>query len=263
MVHEGIEEATYGIKHQRFLQDFWLYGSRDAMAVALEAPLQRLLTFGREAAAFMACATCHARPSSISPRGKVGESCCRRHAKNTPKYALHPVPETLSRRLNGSQCLPFRDSYGLLRVNTADSCFMVQARLPRATASRRQQKRQGLQWGQVDLAAGIPPGLARHRHQHAGLNARYLRAVASLYQRCFGLSSNASCPRTVGDRKLFSGPEAACLRMRSSSGACSSGDLVPAAGAGPTGFGCVDSGLAALASLGGGAGRLGWGRASS
>ena len=74
-----------------------------------------------------------------------------------------------------------------------------------------------------------------------------LQGVAAVYRSCFGLASNQSCPRTVGDRKLFSGVEAACLR--SLTGRCASqDDLAAAAGAGRIGFQCAATGIAKLIS---------------
>ena len=243
-IHEGVDESTYGLRHQRFLQDFWLYGSRNVMEVALKEPLERMINFGRDAARFMACATCHARPRSITKEGKFGESCCQRKRKNTPKYALHPVPETLNRTFKESQCLTFNDSYGLLRVNTGESCFMVQARMEKRRASPNQR---GLKWRQVDLASGVPDGL-QAGGKHDDLSSRFLQGVASVYQRCFGLASNLSCPRTVGDKKLWSGAEAPCLR--SLTARCANQDgLVAAAGAGGTGFECAVDGMASQTRL--------------
>ena len=235
LIHEGWEEATYGLKHQRFLQDFWMYGSRDVMEVALEQPLDRLLGFGRDAAKFMACATCHRRPASISPgRGKLesapGESCCERQRKNTPKYALHPLPDTLVHVYNESKhCLTFRDAYGLIRVNPTEACFMVQARLPIANL-RRASGVLKYKWGEVDLSRGVPRRL-RLRGQHTDLSAPFLKDIAALYDRCFGLASNTSCPRTVGDKKLWSGAEAACFRSQTETCA-SQDDIVPRGGVG-------------------------------
>ena len=253
-IHEGWEEATYGLKHQRFLQDFWMYGSRDVMEVALEQPLDRLLGFGRDAAKFMACATCHRRPASISPgKGKLksaqGESCCRKQRRNTPKYALHPLPDTLVHVYNESKhCLTFRDAYGLIRANPAEECFMVQARLPLAVS--RTERRRGLgrgvkyKWGEVDLSRGVPRRL-RFDGQHTDLSAPFLKDVAALYDRCFGLASNTSCPRTVGDKKLWSGAEAACFRSQTSTCA-SQDDIVPRGFGGRTGFECAMAGMPKL-----------------
>ena len=244
-IHEGWEEATYGLKHQRFLQDFWLYGSRDVMEVALEQPLTRLLTFGRDAAAFMACATCHKRPASIAPRRMIGESCCRRQRKNTPKYALHPLPDTLVHVFNESQhCLTFNDAYGLIRANPAESCFMVQARMAIPARTKRGVGLVRHKWGEVDLSRGVPRRLKLHG-QHEDLSVPFLKDLAALYERCFGLASNTSCPRTVGDHKLWSGAEAACFRSQTA--ACASqDDIAPGGVGGRTGFECAAAGIAKL-----------------
>ena len=83
------------------------------------------------------------------------------------------------------------------------------------------------------------------RIETQGLSPRFLEGVASVYRRCFGLASNLSCPRTVGDRKLFSGAEAPCLR--SPTVRCADADgLAAAAGAGRGGFECAGAGLAAV-----------------
>ena len=236
-VREGVSEAVYGKANLRFLQDFWLYGSRDVMEVALQEPLERLLGFGRDAAAFMACATCHNRPATITPDGRVGEPCCKRKPRSTPKYALHPVPETLNHHYNESrQCLKYTSPYGLLRVNPGEACFVVQARMPKGKGGRLIKAKE---WRQVDVAS--PAVGSRLR----GLSPRFLEGVASVYRRCFGLASNLSCPRTVGDRKLFSGAEAPCLR--SPTVRCADADgLAAAAGAGRGGFECAGAGLAAV-----------------
>ena len=80
-VREGVSEAVYGKANLRFLQDFWLYGSRDVMEVALQEPLERLLGFGRDAAAFMACATCHDRPATITSRRHGGRAVLQAQAE--------------------------------------------------------------------------------------------------------------------------------------------------------------------------------------
>ena len=150
-VREGVSEAVYGKASLRFLQDFWLYGSRDVMDVALQEPLERLLGFGRDAAAFMACATCHDRPATITPDGTVGEPCCKRKPRSTPKYALHPVPEALNHHYNESrQCLKYTSPYGLLRVNPGEACFVVQARMPKGKGGRLIKAKE---WRQVDVAS--------------------------------------------------------------------------------------------------------------
>ena len=248
LIHEGVAEATYGGNALRFLQDFWFYGSRDVMEVALEQPLMRLLAFGRDAAAFMECATCHQRPASIHQWNKVGESCCNRRKKNTPKYGLHPLPDTLVRAFNESQqCLTFKDAYGLIRVNPAESCFMVQARM--AIARKRPSYTTiAKKWGQVDLRFGVPQRL-RYLGQHLDLSTPFLEGIAALYRQCFGLASNISCPRTVGDHKLRSGVEAACFRSRTA--ACAPQDdivIPPGVGDGRTaaGFECVGAGMSEL-----------------
>jgi hypothetical protein len=250
LIHEGWEEATYGLKHQRFLQDFWMYGSRDVMEVALEQPLDRLLGFGRDAAKFMACATCHRRPASISPgRGALvvaqGESCCQRQRKNTPKYALHPLPDTLVHVYNESKhCLTFGDAYGVIRANPAEECFMVQARLPIPTRRKGPGLRLRYKWGEVDLSRGVPRRL-RLYGQHTDLSAPFLKDLAALYHRCFGLASNTSCPRTVGDKKLWSGAEAACFRSQTATCA-SQEDIGPRGVGGRTGFECAMAGMPKL-----------------
>ena len=272
-IHEGVSESTYGLGHRRFLQDFWLYGSRSAMEVAMEEPLRRLLEFGVDASAFQACAACQVKPLSITVRGKRRESCCNRDKKSrrsTPKYAMHPVPEVLNRTFNASsQCLKFFDTYGLIRVNPRDSCFMVQARLPdprsrlrraRGVAQREVKPweslhdERGLKWRQVDLlrsrASSNRNGVVKPEHR----NTPMLDGLVELYQRCFGLVANASCPRTVGDRKLFSGPEAACLRSPTAPCGEAHGGLVRRKPSGfggdgasaQTGFACVSEGLAKL-----------------
>lgn len=141
----------------------------------MEEPLRRLLEFGVDASAFQACASCHIKPVSITVRGKRRESCCNRDKKSrrsTPKYAMHPVPEVLNRTFNASsQCLKFFDTYGLIRVNPRESCFMVQARLPdprsrlrRARGSFQKEVKpweslhdeRGLKWRQVGDHAILP-----------------------------------------------------------------------------------------------------------
>ena len=42
-VSQARVEATYGNARGRFLQDFWMYGSREVMNTALSQPLQHLL----------------------------------------------------------------------------------------------------------------------------------------------------------------------------------------------------------------------------
>ena len=140
----------------------------------------------------------------------------------------------------------YRALYGLLRVNPADACFMVQARMP------RQDRVRGMQWGQVDVTT-LATTLATGRRSrvrlstvHPELSPRFLQGVASVYRRCFGLASNLSCPRTVGDRKLWSGAEAPCLR--SLTARCADADgLAAAAGAGSEGgFECAGAGMREL-----------------
>ena len=64
----------------RFLADFWLYGSRTAMDVALAEPLAMLLEYGLSAQRQMAVRT------------------SRRQGH--PKYAWHPVPAALTKHFN-------------------------------------------------------------------------------------------------------------------------------------------------------------------
>ena len=252
VLKEGVLEMPYGRRNAgRFFQDWWLYGSRSTMVVALAEPLQRLLEFGSDAAAFQACARCHVRPTSF---GAKATSCCDRSWENrrsTPKYDVHPVPEALNRRFNASaQCLRYDAStYGLMRVNTAASCFMVQARLPNPRA-RFLNKRYGKSdrdlkhfWRQLDLMSDGKLDLLTPEHEEAA-RTRLRGGIAALYRRCFGLVSNRSCERTVGDRKLFTGPEAPCLRSRA---ACADEDLRAADGT--PGFACVQSGLLGLVTV--------------
>ena len=125
---------------------------------------------------------------------------------------------------------------------------MVQARLPLAVS--RTERRRGLgrgvkyKWGEVDLSRGVPRRLRLHG-QHTDLSAPFLKDVAALYDRCFGLASNTSCPRTVGDKKLWSGAEAACFRSQTSTCA-SQDDIVPRGFGGRTGFECAMAGMPKL-----------------
>ena len=130
---------------------------------------------------------------------------------------------------------------------------------PRQHAAQAADPHRGEPAGKSDVA-GPPPAplfmpVAPQRRHHVvvhrptrlleALESATRRAVASVYRRCFGLASNLSCPRTVGDRKLFSGAEAPCLR--SPTVRCADADgLAAAAGAGRGGFECAGAGLAAV-----------------
>ena len=195
-IRNGAHEAMYdgNLQHRyRFLPDFWAYGSRAAMEVTLAAPLAMLLEFGLSAQ----------RQMAVRPIRRQG----------TPKYASHPVPAALAKHFNESRhCLPHRQRVGLLRINTVARCFTVQARIGDRPAT----------WQELTLNE-----TGRHDRWLGEDATMWMPAVAKLYHKCFGLVSNRSCPRTVGDRNLFHGAEAACLRTGGAVPGCSEGGALP------------------------------------
>ena len=229
----GIAEKKSGVMPARFLQDFWLYGSRKVMDVALAEPLRVLLRLGKEYLQIM-----------LNPD----------HSEHsTPKYYYHPIPHLLAERYNETRhCLPYTQRYGLLRINVGLRCFFVQARVG-STGSK-------LSWR--ELAVTMSEMQSAREDRWLGEDAaHFLPAVATIYRRCFGLAADNKCPRVVGDRNLFHGVEGACLRSNVTSN-CSASTLPVLNATGKLGqhagidaqqalgFACVSEGLQLLQKAG-------------
>ena len=197
-IEMGSAQALYGSRKTRFLQDFWMYGSREVMDVALAHPLATLLNQIHKDVKIWRCGSKYLQSGVCNNRT---------NGRYIPKYYFHPVPYALARHFNESEdCLVApKLRFGLLRVNVRESCYNVQVRILGT-------------W--KELADKQP---APSRHWHAGVGPGYqflakqqeqfLTVASMLYRRCFGLEARPACPRTVGDLTLASkGKEAACMR---------------------------------------------------
>ncbi len=199
-----IERALVEMRRKaraQFFQDFWILTNRAAMVAALRAPLDRLLQAGRDSTLALA-----------------------KHDRPPVEFAVNPVMYGLNSRFNSSHCVrqssADQQHVGIVRVNPAERCFMVQLRVGKTTLSG---------WTEVDLATGAVSakcgGILRNftwgctTQMKVNFQARLpifdtprLRSIANVYERCLGLKSNLSCPRVTGDKLLKSGSLASCFR---------------------------------------------------
>jgi hypothetical protein len=256
--------AGYGERNKRFIQDFWLYGSRQVMDVALVRPLVNLLENGLKHVRSWRCgqeyADSMAKRSSTSastasnvttasaasrcvPRSAPARTRSRTSLITHPQYSLHPLPHVLHEHFDdATDCLKaYNQRHALLRVNVAERCYSVQARV----------------FGYWRNLGEAPPLPTRHGAGHGQwwLNKgqeTFLRSIARVYHRCFGLVANASCPRVVGDLTLtlprdaegrYAGGlkgEAPCLRNPANGSCRFIGNLLPTATAMVHGIGHGD-----------------------
>jgi hypothetical protein len=167
------------------LQDLWLYGTRPAMERVLPAPLQAVLESGRSSSLLwrQQSAAKRARPWFIPPL-----------------YRLQPWPYAMNRTIGARHCIPLSGVWpGLLRVNPAEGCFVVHARIPRCLSSNRKSgcnhpgQQQQLRW--LSVAPTTPPPALRRA-------APLLRDIAAVFRECFGLRDNATCAHVAGDTLL-------------------------------------------------------------
>ena len=199
-IERGLVEMRRKARAQ-FFQDFWVLSNRAAMVAVLQTPLQRLLLLGRE--------------STLALAG---------HDGSPSEFGVNPVVSGISSRLNSSHCVRHSGNsqqlVGLMRVNVLAGCFMVQTRVGKLTLSG---------WTEVDLATGSVSaqcgGILRNftwgcteqmrinfKARLPGFDRSWLRRLADVYGTCFGLKSNASCPRMTGDKLLHSGKMDECFR---------------------------------------------------
>ena len=232
------------------LQDLWLYGTRPAMERVLPAPLQAVLESGRRS-------SLHWRKL---PAGKKA-----RPWFVPPLYRLQPWPHAMNRTIGARHCIPLSGvGPGLLRVNPAEGCFVVHARIPRCLSGNRKSRCNpvltgtfGLKW--FSIAPTTPPPVLRNA-------APLLRAIAAVFRECFGLHDNATCAHVAGDTLLprsVANREDACLSAQplaafatdraignNATDACSRRSVWPWASSDPSrllrsGL-CVDAGLGRL-----------------
>lgn len=179
------------------LQDLWLYGTRPAMERVLPAPLQAVLESGRRSFFLW----------RQQPAAKRAEPWFV-----PPLYRLQPWPHAMNRTIGARHCIPVSGvGPGLLRVNPAQGCFVVHARIPRCLLGRKSRcspglaGRFGLKW--LSIAPTTPPPVLRSA-------APLLPDIAAVFRECFGLRDNATCAHVAGDTLLprsVANHEDACL----------------------------------------------------
>lgn len=164
------------------MQDFWLYGTRPAMERLLPAPLQAVAESGR-------------RASFLWRQQSAGKN----FRGVPPLYRYQPWPEAMNRTIGARHCIPLsREAPGLLRVNPAQGCFVVHARIPRCLSANSKPIRQScwdLRAKWFSVAPTTPPPVLKH-------TTPLLRDVAAVFSDCFGLRDNATCPHVAGDTLL-------------------------------------------------------------
>ena len=174
---------------KRVVQDFWLYGSRDAMLMSLREPLRVLVSHDQNE---------RRDPSQRQITLKAGSIEAWLHT-----YYVQPWPHALVRLFNASCCcINYRGVFGLLRVNPIQRCFTVQARLGRVP-DKHYNALKARWWRAIDMKVAEQRWLNRYDLQTLrtwGAPAGLFAGVAEVYERCLQLKSNSSCPRLVGDR---------------------------------------------------------------
>ena len=200
--HMMLQHATgyppHAWEFKRFISDFWAYGNRRAMGAAMRELLRTVFFNASE---------------RIDPKQAVRTQYHMNPTTALLGYYVQPWPFVLDKLYNKTQCLDYAGSIGLVRVNPAASCFVVQARLMQAHPSNRRGVRAGQHraelrattWESIDI--GEPAGtylteFEAQRLASAGATPWLIPAIADLYRRCFGLVSKVSCPRIVGDRQM-------------------------------------------------------------
>ena len=231
------------------LQDLWLYGTRPAMERVLPAPLQAVLESGRRSFLLwrQQPAAKKANPWFVPPL-----------------YCLQPWPHAMNLTIGARHCIPVSGvGPGLLRVNPAQGCFVVHARIPRCLLGRKSRCSPGLagtfglKW--LSIAPTTPPPVLRSA-------APLLPDIAAVFRECFGLRDNATCAHVAGDTLLprsVANREDACLSAQplaafapdhsignNATVACSRRSVWPWASSDPSrllrGGLCVDAGLSRL-----------------
>ena len=172
----------FGEVRPQQLQDFWLYGTRPAMDRVLPAPLQAVAESGR-------------RASLLWRQLSAGKK-----ARDVPPlYRFQPWPEAMNRTIGARHCIPLsRVGPGLLRVNPAQGCFVVHARIPRCLSANGVPVRKScwdLRAKWFSVVPTTPPPVLKNA-------APLLRGIAAVFSDCFGLRDDATCSHVAGDTLL-------------------------------------------------------------
>ena len=203
-VREGVSEAVYGKASLRFLQDFWLYGSRDVMDVALQEPLERLLGLVATPPPSWPAPRATTGPPRSPPTARWASRAASASRGRRPSTGFHPVPEALNHHYNESrQCLKYTSPYGLPREPRRGVLCGAGADAKRERGDARSRRRSG---GRSTSRARIRP-IETQGAEPALPRGRGVRVPPLLRPRLE--------PQLPADRRrprLFSGAEAPCLR---------------------------------------------------
>ena len=207
--------APHNSDRRRFISDLWTLGDRAALQAGLGEPLRVMLG---PAAERRDPVQWWANSTDVWKRG----------------FYVQPWPFALTRH-GSAACVNYRGMVGILRINPRERCFTVQLRLQRPLTRVNVAPDDPYgpfyprSWRSIDITRPGAWSLTSFEWEKLaeewkpGTRAETevtetLLQLGTVMERCAGLISNQSCPRTVGDRQM-----AGYIEGRQPTSSCESG----------------------------------------